>query len=146
VFTDYLQRQASQDLRRRAARVVVMRDAESRIAGYYTIAATGVALTSLSPAMQKRLPRYPVVPAVLIGRLALDSRYEGQGLGATLLVHAIERASRLDGAVWCVVVDAIDEAAARFYEHLGFVRLPDTVDRLVLPIETYLKARENPAP
>ena len=93
-------------------------------------------------AFRKRLPRYPVVPAVLVGRLAVDTRYQGQGVGGLLLVDAISRAADLEVAVWGVVVDAIDASAVRFYEHFGFMSLLDTPNRLVLPIATYLKTRQ----
>lgn len=129
-------------MRRRAATAVLLRVGPT-IAGYYTISSFGISLRDLAPAMQKRLPRYPVVPAVLIGRLALDQGFEGRGLGQLLLVDALERAARLDVAVWCAVVDAIDEAAVRFYERFGFMPLESARDRLVLPIETYLKAAQS---
>ena len=144
VFTRYLTERAGQDMRRRAATVVLMRrSGEAAVIGYYTISAFGIALADLNPTMQKRLPRYPVVPSVLIGRLAVDERYEGKGLGRILLVDALERAARLDVAVWGVVVDAIDEAAARFYQKFGFIGVASDPNRLVLPLQTYLKARES---
>ena len=144
VFTRYLVERAGQDMRRRAATVVLMRlSGETAVIGYYTISAFGIALADLDPTMQKRLLRYPVVPSVLIGRLALDERYEGKGLGRLLLVDALERAARLDVAVWGVVVDAIDEAAVSFYRRFGFIALESDPHRLVLPLQTYLKARES---
>lgn len=142
VLAHYLTRQASQDVRRRTATVVVAHDSgRDAVAGYYTISAYGIALSGLPPELQKRLPRYPVVPSVLIGRLAVDIRYQGQGLGGLLLVDAISRAADLDVAVWGVVVDAIDASAASFYERFGFISLKDTPSRLVLPVATFLKTR-----
>ncbi|MBA3380175.1 MAG: hypothetical protein M3490_10245 [Chloroflexota bacterium] len=77
VFDDYLKERAGQDMRRRAATVVLLRIRnQADIVGYYTIGSFGIALTELPDAMRKRLPQYPVVPAVLIGRLTLDHRYE----------------------------------------------------------------------
>jgi len=141
VFDAYLKERAGQDMRRRAATVVLLRKRDAPgILGYYTISSFGIALTDLLDTMRKRLPRYPVVPAVLIGRLALDHQYEGQGLGRLLLIDALERAAHLDVAVWGAVVDAIDEAAIRFYERFGFIRLESDPVRLILPVETYLKA------
>lgn len=140
VFAHYLTRQASQDVRRRAATVIVTHDLErDAVAGYYTISGHGIALSGLPPELQKRLPRYPIVPSVLIGRLAVDIRYQGQGLGGLLLVDAMSRAVQLEVAVWGVVVDAIDESATRFYQHFGFISLIGTADRLVMPIATFLK-------
>ena len=140
-FDSYLQERAGQDMRRRAATVVLLRVRnDPEILGYYTINSFGIALTDLPDAMRKRLPRYPVVPAVLIGRLAIDQRHEGKGFGRFLLIDALERAAGLDVAVWGVVVDAIDKKAMRFYERFGFIRLTSDPVRLVLPVETHLKA------
>ncbi|HEV7880044.1 GNAT family N-acetyltransferase [Bradyrhizobium sp.] len=61
-----------------------------------------------------------MLPAALIGRLAVDRRYQGPSLGAALLFDAIARAVRADAAVFTLIVDAKDDAAARFYRHHGF--------------------------
>ncbi len=80
------------------------------------------------PAAQaKRLPHYPV-PVALIGRLAVDRRYAGQGLGSMLLADAIDRVAFASQtlAVYAVVVDAKNDQARRFYERFGFVMLPES--------------------
>jgi predicted GNAT family N-acyltransferase len=104
------------------------------VAGYYTLTATSVALGSFSPAIVKKLPRYPVVPAVLLGRLAVARHDQGQGLGGILLADALRRTSRAEFGVFAMVVDAKDESAQRFYEHHGFTLLAGEVRRLCLPI------------
>ena len=104
------------------------------VAGYYTLTATSVALSSFSPEIVKKLPRYPVVPAVLLGRLAVARHYQGQGLGGILLADALSRTSRAEFGVFAMVVDAKDEAAQRFYEHHGFTLLAGETRRLCLPI------------
>jgi ribosomal protein S18 acetylase RimI-like enzyme len=136
----YFKTQASQDLRRRisACFVAVSRDS-GEIAGYYTLAATSIALTDLSPAIVKKLPRYPVVPAALLGRLAVARSYQGQGLGGVLLADALKRSARAEMGVFAMVVDAKDEAAQRFYEHYGFTRLPGESRRLFLAIDAALR-------
>ena len=136
----YFQTQASQDLRRRIATcfVAVSHDT-NEIAGYYTVTATSIALTVLAPEIVKKLPRYPVVPAVLLGRLAVARSCEGQGLGGILLADALKRTSRAELGVFAMVADAKDKAAQRFYEHYGFVRLPGDTCRLCLPIDTALR-------
>ena len=75
--------------------------------------------------LRKRLSRYPVYPATLIGRLAVDRRYAGQGYGRDLMLDALTRALEGASAVasFGVVVDALDEEAQKFYEHYGFVLL-----------------------
>jgi len=105
--------------------------ATRRIAGYYTFAATSLPLGELSREQAKRLPRYAAFPACLIGRLAVDRQFRGQGLGAALIVDAAVRA---EPAIFALIVDAKDESAAHFYEHLGFHRFISRPQTLFLPI------------
>lgn len=77
-----------------------------------------------------------MVPAALIGRLAVDQQYRGRGLGAALLFDAIERAARSDAAVYAIIVDAKNDLAARFYRHHGFLPLASRPDSLLLPVAT----------
>ncbi len=132
----YLKTQASQDAKKNAARAYVLRTAESNvIMGYYTISAAAVELTDLPDAFVRKLPRYPALPAMLIGRLAVDQRYRGHGLGGILLANALRRCYQLSqeiGSV-AVIVDAKDEVAVRFYERYGFVRLSGQPVRLFMP-------------
>lgn len=131
----YFREQASQDIKRRIATCfVAVNIAGQDVVGYYTLTATSVALNALSPQIVKKLPRYPVVPAVLLGRLAVARDYQGQGLGGVLLADALKRTARAELGVFAMVVDAKDEAAQRFYEHHGFTLLPGETRRLSLPI------------
>ena len=109
------------------------------LAGFYTLAASSVPLEAMPLELAKRLPRYPVVPAALIGRLAVDRRFQGFGLGGTLLSHAIARVIESELGVFAIIVDAKDEAAERFYRHHGFTPLAGQKRRLILPIATALK-------
>lgn len=119
----YFREMVTQDIRRRIAKCFVAVDENEIVAGYYTICATSVGLGELPPARAKKLPRYPAIPAVLLGRLAVSLKRQGKRLGAALVVDACERAARSDIAALLMLVDAKDEAAARFYDHLGFERL-----------------------
>lgn len=132
----YLREQASQDLRRYVATPLVLHDVNANlIAGYYTLAATSIQVEDLPEALRARLPRYPIVPAILLGRLAVDERYQGQGLGAFLLVDALRRSLMSEIAAIAVVVDAKDEQAQAFYEHHGFTLFPGQLRRrLYLPM------------
>jgi ribosomal protein S18 acetylase RimI-like enzyme len=131
----YFRELASQDIKRRIATCfVAVSVAAYDVAGYYTLTATSVALTSFSPEIVKKLPRYPVVPAVLLGRLAVARHYQGDGIGSILLADALKRTSRAEFGVFAMVVDAKDEAAQRFYEHHGFTMLAGDGRRLCLPI------------
>jgi ribosomal protein S18 acetylase RimI-like enzyme len=136
----YLREQASQDVKRRIATCfVAVADGAQDAAGYYTLTATSIALSALAPAIAKKLPRYPVVPAALMGRLAVARQYQGQGLGGILLADALKRMSRAELGVFAMVVDAKDETAQRFYEHYGFQLLPGEGRRLCLPITAALQ-------
>jgi GNAT superfamily N-acetyltransferase len=140
VLDRYFREQASQDVKRRIATCFAASSiGDGEVAGYYTLTATGIALSALAEAMVKKLPRYPVVPAVLMGRLAVDRRHQGQGLGGILLADALMRTARAELGVFAMVVDAKDEVAQRFYEHYGFTVLPGEGRRLCLPIVTGLR-------
>jgi len=119
----YFREMVTQDIRRRIAKCFVAVDENEIVAGYYTICATSLGPGELPPARAKKLPRYPAIPAVLLGRLAVSLKRQGKRLGAALVVDACERAARSDIAALLMLVDAKDEAAARFYDHLGFERL-----------------------
>jgi len=140
----YLREQASQDIKRHIATCFVALDiAAKEVAGYYTLTATSIPVDLLSQEITKKLPRYPVVPAALLGRLAVGRRYQGRGLGSALLGDSIMRAARAELGVFAMVVDAKDEAAQRFYEHHGFTLLGGDKRRLCLPIATALRALES---
>lgn len=142
----YLREQASQDIKRRIATCFVALDIQTQhIAGFYTLTATSVALDALSPELVRKLPRYPVVPAALLGRLAVATSAQGRGLGAALLADALLRVARVEMGVYAMLVDAKDEAAQRFYEKHGFVLLAGDARRLVLPTATALRALEEKA-
>ena len=132
----YLREQVGQDVRRRMAACFVALADGSRIAGYYTLASASLLLADLPARTGKKMPRYPTVPAVRMGRLAVDQAFKGKGLGGALLADALDRAARSEIAVFALVVDAKDEAAASFYRHHGFIALPDSPLTLFLPLAT----------
>jgi GNAT superfamily N-acetyltransferase len=140
VLNAYLQKQAQQDAARGVTTpyVLVPSASPNEIAGFYTLCATAVKLSDVPGEFAKKLPRYPLVPATLLGRLAVDGKYRGQGLGERLLIDALERsvhASETVAAV-AVFVDAKDDAAVTFYERYGFNRLPEHPRRLFIPMKT----------
>ncbi len=135
----YLREQASQDVRKRVATVFVLTEARGNIViGYYSLAACSVDLGEWPEALKKKLPRYPVVPVTLLGRLALDKRHQGKGLGEYLLMDALWRCSTAakEIASLAIIVDAIDNRARRFYEHYGFRAFPKQPNRLFLHMQT----------
>ncbi len=97
--------------------------AEGRVAGFYTFAAASIPAAELPQDDTRKLPRYPMFPAALIGRLAVDRLAQGEGLGGDLLVDAIHRATRADQAIFTLLVEAKNETAAGFYRKHGFLPL-----------------------
>ncbi len=136
----YFRERAGQDVKRRVSNCFVLLDGEGAVAGFYTFAATSLPLTELSELEKKRLPRYPLLPAALIGRLAIDKGFRGLGLGSALVIDAALRASRSDPAIFALLVDAKDEAAAAFYRHLDFRVFESRPRSLFLPVAVALKA------
>lgn len=107
---------------------------DGTIGGYYTLSATGVKLTEFPTGITRRLPRYPLVPATLLGRLAVDRNHQGRGYGRFLLADALFRAVRSEIASFAVIVDAKDDNARRFYERESFLPLPDQPMKLFRPM------------
>ena len=139
----YFREPASQDVRRRVAGCLVALDDHGEIAGFYTLAAASVALDALPDGMAKGLPRYPVVPAMLIGRLAVAVEHHGKGLGSALIADAVIRTDRLGIGAFALLVDAKDDRAKTFYERNGFVVLPNDPRRLCMAMETALRAMKR---
>lgn len=135
----YLKEQAGQDLQRGCATpfVLVSERSDTKILGYYTLSSYGVDVGELPADAVKKLPRYPLIPATLLGRLAVDRRFQAQGIGDFLLLDALHRAlvQSAEIATAAVVVDAIDTGAVKFYQHFGFVRFPAIASRLFLPMK-----------
>ena len=130
----YLRAQAGQEARKNIAAPFVLVLADGSVGGYYTLSATTVKLAELPADVARRLPKYPLVPATLLGRLAVDRQHQGKGYGRFLLADALGRAVRSEIASFAVVVDAKDEAARRFYERLSFLPFPDQPTKLFRPM------------
>jgi ribosomal protein S18 acetylase RimI-like enzyme len=140
VLDRYFREQASQDAKRRLGNCFVAKDRETgAIAGYYTLAATSIPFVDLHEDDARRLPRYPLLPATLIGRLAVDTRYQGRGIGSALLAEAFHQVVRAAPASFALVVDAKDDAAAAFYRRYGFRLFGSRPLSLYLPMSTALK-------
>lgn len=135
----YLKTRATQDMRRKANAVFVMvpQALPNRIAGYFTLCAYTLTPGDIPDSVRKHLARYPLVSATLIGRLAMAQNYQGQGLGSALLARALRKAYYNASSVGSsmVVVEAVDENAAHWYEAHGFIRLPES-PRLIIPMRT----------
>ena len=140
VLDRYLHELVTQDIRRRISNCFVACDATGTVAAYYSFAAASLPLSDLPPEEAKRLPRYGVLPAGLIGRLAVDQRFRSRGLGSALVIDAVRRAAGADPAIFALIGDAKDSAAIAFYHHLGFRQFVSRPMSLYLPVATALKA------
>lgn len=138
----YLQHQAKQDEKRSiAVTYLLVEENTDFVAGYYTLSSTSIQTGTLPEDIAQKLPRYPVQPAILLGRLAIDTRFQGKNLGTALLGNALKRSytsSREVGA-FAVLVQALDDNAERFYLKFGFQKLPDQDRQLLLTMSTIAK-------
>jgi GNAT superfamily N-acetyltransferase len=142
ILDDYLKKYAKQNHERGIAKTFVAIDdsLSLKVHGFCTLSASTIEFESLPNSSQKGLPAYPI-PAILIGKLAVDGAARGQGLGTELLVDALIRAVKasLEVAVFAVRVDAIDATARNFYLKYEFMPFQDQPLSLFLPIKTIIK-------
>lgn len=139
----YLHTQASQDMKRKISAVFVLPDEKNnRIKGYYTLSNDGISRQVLPDVILKKMPKsYENLPITLLGRLAVDERYVGKGLGKLLLVDALMRSYTVSSSAigsMAVIVDPLDEEAEKFYLKYGFIKLP-TGGRMFLPMHVIEK-------
>lgn len=128
LLNNYLMNQAGQDVRRRLSACFVLAENQT-IQGYYTLSNSSIPLGSFSREIQKKLPSsYLSIPVTLLGRLAIDRKYQGRGTGKILLIDALKRSYEISGKIgsFAVVVDPIDREAERFYAKYDFIPLPDS--------------------
>jgi len=135
----YFRHTVSQDVKRGyAACFVLVEKASGNLAGFYTLASHSIALTELAADVAKKLPRYPSVPAALIGWLGRDESFRGQHVGAMLLADAITRLAAAPIGVHAICADAIDVAAAAFYREHQFQPFASRSNSFYLPMKTAL--------
>jgi GNAT superfamily N-acetyltransferase len=136
----YFQTQVTQDIRRRITNCFVMVEvATGRVAAYYTLSAVSIPFLDLPTEETKRLPRYPTLPAVRIGRLAVDEGFQRRGLGELMLMNAVHRTSHDAAAAFALLVDAKNDQAAAFYRRYGFRPIVDKPRTLFVPLATAQK-------
>lgn len=130
LLNSYLKNQAGQDVKRKLSACFVLNDVETNIVkGYYTLSNNSIPLVNFSERIQKRLPKSHIsIPATLLGRLAIDLKYQGIGIGRILLIDALKRSYGISKEIgsFGVIVDPIDKDAERFYEKYDFIKLPDS--------------------
>jgi len=139
MLDDYLHKQANQDIKRKLSACFVVKEEQTElIKGYYTLSNNSIPLEDIPDNIRKKLLRsYTTIPTTLLGRLAIDNNFQGQGLGKLILIDALKRSFELSKTIgsFAVVVDPIDEDAERFYDKYGFLKLPDS-GKMFLPMKT----------
>jgi ribosomal protein S18 acetylase RimI-like enzyme len=121
----YIQTRASQELRKMVSTPFVLTDSpDYRVLGYYCLSSYSIETIELDENTAKGLPRYPLLPATLLGRLAVDVSCQGKMYGKRLLLDALKRSSETSKQVAsaALVVDAKSEDAVRFYQKYGFIK------------------------
>ncbi len=135
----YFTHQANQDVRRKlSACFVYTREDHETVIGYYTLSGSSIPQDSIPPAFARRLPpSYTSIPMILLGRMAIDKIYQGQGVGSLLLIDALRRCHDTSASLgaYAVIVDPLDGNAVEFYRKFGFVELPDS-KKMFLPMQT----------
>lgn len=139
MLDNYLHKQANQDIKRKLSVCFVIKEVETDlIKGYYTLSNNSISLELVPNEIRKKLPRsYEAIPTTLLGRLAIDNKFQGQGMGKLILVDALKRSYELSKTIgsFAVVVDPIDKDTERFYDKYGFIKLPDS-GKMFLPMKT----------
>jgi len=138
----YIKKIASQDLKRKAATVfVLINSSTGDVMGYYTLSSFSLELAEIEPTVAKKLPRYPLLPATMLGRLAVDKSYKRKGFGQLMLIDAMKKCYKASEQIASValLVDAINEQAVSFYQKFGFISFQSSRERLYLPIKTIEK-------
>lgn len=143
---NYIRKQASQDIKKKVAIVFVLVDSPNTdVIAYYTLSAYTIELADLNESFAKKLPRYPLLPATLLGRLAVDRTYQGQHLGELILIDALTKAllATAQVASLAVIAEALDEPAANFYQKYGFQKFKQNPMKLYLPMKSVEELCQN---
>lgn len=138
MLDNYIYFQVNQDVKRKLSVCFVLENEEdSSLKGYYTLSNTGINLDLFPEKILKKMPKsYEKLPAILLGRLAVDKNHQGIGIGELLLLDALNRSFQLSLKIgsFCVVVDPINEITENFYNKYGFIKLNDS-GKMFLPMK-----------
>jgi GNAT superfamily N-acetyltransferase len=139
LLDNYIWQQAKQDIKRKLSACFVLVDIETgKISGYYTLSCNSIPNDLIPGPFKKKLPKsYVSLPAILIGRIAIDKNFQGRGTGKILLIDALKRCFDTTDYIgaFAVIVDPLDNEAEGFYKKYGFIKLPDS-GKMFLPMKT----------
>lgn len=140
---DYFHQNVSQDVKKGLATCFVLIDnKKSQIIGYYTLSALSILVSDIPQENLKKNIPYPNIPAVLVGRLAVDDHFQKQSYGKFLLVDAIYKIKNSNIGTALLIVDAKDDNAVKFYEKFGFIAFNDIKEggrKLFYPLSKIIK-------
>ncbi len=122
--------------------------APTYLIAFYTLSSFSLELTEIESVLAKKLPLYPLLPATMLGRLAVDKSYKGNGFGELMLLDAMNKSYKVSQEIASIalIVEAIDEQAIRFYQRFGFISFQSSRERLYLPMKTIEKIIKNKNP
>lgn len=139
ILDNYFWQQAKQDVKRKLSACFVLVDKDTgKISGYYTLSSNSISNDLIPDSFKNKLPRsYVSIPTILIGRLAVDIKFQGKGIGKMLLIDSLKRCFDTSYSIgaFAVIVDPLDKKAEKFYEKYGFIKLPDS-GKMFLPMKT----------
>ena len=141
LLDNYIHTQAKQDVKRKLSACFILPDEENNVKGYYTLSSAVIQQELLPEEIRGKLPpTYVDLPTTLLGRLAVDDKYHGQGNGELLLMDALKRSLDVSTQIgsMAVIVDPIDEDAVGFYQKFGFTPLPDS-GKMFLPMTSIVE-------
>jgi GNAT superfamily N-acetyltransferase len=142
VLDDWLRHRAWSNMQMAASRTYIVCPTDSRrIAGYFALTMGQILAQESTGSMRRNMPKH--IPAVILGRLAIDRSWQGKGLGRALLAEVMRRSVLASAEVSArlVVVHAISAAAEAFYLHHGFTRLPVEAPTLAIDLVKFQKVR-----
>ena len=139
MLDNYLHHQANQDIKRKLSVCFILKEEETNlIKGYYTLSNNSIVIQILPESIQKKLPKaYNNLPTILLGRLAVDVRFQSQGMGQLILIDALKRCFEISKSIgsFAVIVDPKDDKAELFYKKFDFIKLPNS-GKMFLPMKT----------
>jgi predicted GNAT family N-acyltransferase len=137
-LNEYFRHQAGQDIKRKLAAYFVLSFDNKNVLGFYTLSNVSISATLFPSNLQKKIPQsYVALPCTLIGRMAIEKKHQGKGLGKILLMNALKKSHEISKEIgsYAVIVDPIDQAAEAFYSKYDFIPLPDS-KKMFLPMTT----------
>ena len=131
---NYLKISARSHVKEDLVQMYVAVRGDVQVLGYYALGAHALDTSSLPPEILKKMPPWPAISAFYLSMVGVDTRFQGKGLGTLLVADAFKKcitAADLVGGSF-IVLDALNDDAARMYRRLGFTELPSQPRRMII--------------